>query len=52
MKRLMQIVLAAVLGVAVGEALRNSLAIAASSRCGLSAHTATKAPAVDRLMPA
>ena len=37
---------------AIGEAERIWRAIAASSRCGLSAQTAAKALAVDRLMPA
>src|SRR5262249_13197652 len=40
------------LGVAVAEALRICCAIPISSRPGLSAQAATKAPAVERLMPA
>ena len=40
------------LGVAVGEARRIAWAMPASSRCGLSAQAVTKAPAVERLMPA
>ena len=40
------------LGVAVGEARRSACAIATSARAGLSTQAATKAPAVERLMPA
>ena len=39
-------------GCAVREARRMSQAICCSSRGGLSAQAATKAPAVERLMPA
>ncbi len=39
-------------GCAVRDARRMSQAICISSRCGLSAQAATKAPAVERLMPA
>ena len=39
-------------GCAVFEARRIACAICASSRCGLMAQAATKAPAVERLMPA
>ena len=40
------------LGVAEGEARRNSLAMRSSAMSGLSMHIAVKAAAVERLMPA